>query len=71
MHKNTKYLFTNVIYFHGDYVSTDNKIFFQSNEVKNAHYITFKVTNKTKEGYYYSYDNVSPKRIKSNLIIKS
>jgi len=45
-----------LIQFHGDYVSTDNKIFFQSKEIKNVDYKTFKVTDKTKDGYYYAYD---------------
>lgn len=53
-----------LIRFHGDYVSTDNKIFFQSNEIKNVDYKTFKVTNKTKDGYYYAYD-------KSNFYYKN
>lgn len=45
-----------LIQFHGDYVSTDNKIFFQSNEIKHVDYNTFKVANKIKNGYYYAYD---------------
>ena len=42
--------------FHGDYVSTDNKVYFKSKLVKNVDIKTFKVTNKSKNGFYFAYD---------------
>jgi hypothetical protein len=39
-----------------DYVSTDNKIFFQSTEIINVDINTFKVTDETRDGCYFAKD---------------
>jgi DKNYY family len=45
-----------LILYHGDYVSTDNKVYFKSKQIKNVDIKTFKVTNKTKDGFYFAFD---------------
>jgi len=45
-----------LINYRGDYVSTDNKVFFQSKEIKNADYKTFKVSIEGYRGYYFAND---------------
>ncbi|WP_338359902.1 DKNYY domain-containing protein [Yeosuana marina] len=39
-----------------DYVSTDDKVYYQSTEIINADYSTFKVSNLHKQGVNYGFD---------------
>lgn len=48
-----------LILYHGDYVNTDNKVYFKSKQIKNVDIKTFKVTNKTKDGFYFAFDKNS------------
>ncbi|NJM78670.1 MAG: hypothetical protein HC854_01820 [Flavobacterium sp.] len=52
-----KYNNDNIKFLGYDYFIIDNKIYFQSLEVKNANPKTFTITDSTNNGYYYARDD--------------